>query len=313
MAVEQVESPGRKLHNGQATAPASSAEVAPVVLETAQIRDEIEKSRLFAEAQQRVRELTSLMQVSQTINRAEGLDTVMNIVLDEVFNLMGSQEGTIILIDPPGSNRLRIVAERGLGPEVVEAFNNRPVYSHEGTYRHALREGRIVEIPDTSIDPDFLTDVGSRARSVTNVPLLTERGSIGLIAMDGIPRDETARRLLLALAGMAAVAIDKERLHQETTNRLAEVSTLYTLATQIASSLSLISLLETIVSVLRMTLDCRSCSIFLLDPTGQYLQLEAGSGPSSTWKGIARMRVGEGASGRAIAAASSRVRGVPSR
>ena len=171
MAVEQVESPGRKLHNGQATAPASSAEVAPVVLETAQIRDEIEKSRLFAEAQQRVRELTSLMQVSQTINRAEGLDTVMNIVLDEVFNLMGSQEGTIILIDPPGSNRLRIVAERGLGPEVVEAFNNRPVYSHEGTYRHALREGRIVEIPDPSIDPDFLTDVGSRARSVTNVPV----------------------------------------------------------------------------------------------------------------------------------------------
>ncbi|HSJ52301.1 MAG TPA: GAF domain-containing protein, partial [Anaerolineae bacterium] len=228
------------------------------------------------------------------------LDTVMSIVLDEAFNLMGSEEGTIILIDPPGSNKLRVVAERGLGREVVEAFNNRPVYSNEGTYKHALREGRIVEIADTSTNPDFLTDVGSRARSVTNVPLMTERGAIGLIAMDGVPRDETARRLLLALAGMAAVAIDRERLHQETANRLAEVSTLYTLATQIASSLSLASVLETIVTVLRMTLDCRSCSIFLLDATAEYLQLEAGSGPSSTWKGIARMRVGEGASGRAI-------------
>jgi GAF domain-containing protein len=260
----------------------------------------IENSRLFAEAQQRVRELTALTQVSQAINRAEGLDTVMSIVLDEAFNLMGSQEGTIILIEPPGSNRLRIVAERGLGRDVVEAFNNRPVYTHEGTYKHALRDGQIVEIADTSADPDFLTDVGSRARSVTNVPLLTERETIGLIAVDGVPRDESARRLLLALAGMAAVAIERERLHQETANRLAEVSTLYTLATQIASSLSLASVLETIVTVLRMTLDCRSCSIFLLDTTSQYLQLEAGSGPSSTWKGIARMRLGEGASGRAV-------------
>jgi GAF domain-containing protein len=260
----------------------------------------IENSRLFAEAQQRVRELTAVMQVSQAINQAEDLDTVMSIVLDEAFNLMGSEEGSIILIDPPGSNRLRIVAERGLGREVVEAFNTRPVYSHEGTYKHALRSGQIVEIADTSTDPDFLTDVGSRARSLTNVPLMTERGAIGLIAVDGVPRDETTRRLLLALAGMAAVAIDRERLHGETANRLAEVSTLYTLATQIASSLSLTSVLETIVTILRMTLDCRSCSIFLLDATSEYLQLEAGSGPSSTWKGIARMRVGEGASGRAI-------------
>jgi len=260
----------------------------------------IENSRLFAEAQQRVRELTAVMQVSQAINQAEDLDTVMSIVLDEAFNLMNSEEGSIILIDPPGSNRLRMVAERGLGPEIVETFNSRPVYSHEGTYKRALRSGQIVEVADTSSDSDFLTDVGSRARSLTNVPLMTERGAIGLIAIDGVPRDETTRRLLLALAGMAAVAIDRERLHGETANRLAEVSTLYTLATQIASSLSLTSVLETIVTILRMTLDCRSSSIFLLDATSEYLQLEAGSGPSSTWKGIARMRVGEGASGRAI-------------
>ncbi len=260
----------------------------------------IENARLFAEAQQRVRELTALTQVSQAINRAEGLDKVMSIVLDEVLDLLGSHEGSIILLDPPGGNQLRIVAERGLGQEVVEAFNSRPVYSHEGTYQHALRDRQLIEVSDTSTDPDFLRDVGSQARSLTNVPLLTERGATGLIAVDGVPRDETARRLLLAIAGMAAVAIDRERLHQETANRLAEVSTLYTLATQIASSLSLASVLETIVSVLRMTLDCRSCSIFLLDATTQYLQLEAGSGPSSTWKGIARMRIGEGVSGRAI-------------
>jgi len=103
------------------------------------------------------------------------------------------------------------------------------------------------------------------------------------------------------LAGIAAVAIDKERLHQETTARLAEVSTLYTLATQITTSLSLNSVLNSIVSILRMTLDCRACSIFLIDARGEYLQLEAASGPSVAWKGIARLRIGEGISGQAIA------------
>ena len=265
-----------------------------------QISTLLENSRLFAETQQRVRELTALMQVSRALNEAEGLDTILNIILDEAFNLIGSREGTVILIDPPGSNLLRIVAARGLDPENVEAFNNRPVYTYEGTYKRALRTGEMIEVPDTSIDPDFLRDVDSQAKSVTNIPLVAERGAIGLIAVDGVPRDDTTRRLLTALTGMAAIAIDKERLHQETANRLAEVSTLYTLSTQITTSLSSRAVLEAIVTILRLTLDCRSCSIFLLDATGDYLQLEAGSGPSATWKGIARLRVGEGISGRVI-------------
>ncbi len=261
----------------------------------------IENSRLFAEAQKRVHELTSLMQVSQALNEAKGLDTILNIVFDQVFNLLGSQEGSIILVDPPNSNRLRIVAERGLGPEVVEAFNNRPVYTHEGTYRRALSTGQLVLVADTSSDPDFLRDVGSRAKQVTNVPLVTDRGAIGLIAVDGLPKDDTSRRLLTILAGIAAVAIDKERLLQETAARLSEVSTLYTLSTQITSSLSTNAVLESIVGILRMTLDCRACSIFLIDPTEGYLQLETASGPSEAWKGIARLRIGEGISGRVIA------------
>jgi len=278
----------------------SESDVRLLTTLSGQLSTVLENSRLYAQAQQRVRELTSLTQVSQALNEARGLNTILNIVLDKVFTLLGSKEGSIILIDPPSSNRLRIVAQQGLEPEVVENFNSRPVYTHEGTYKRALRTRQIVEVSDTSSDPDFLRDVGSRAEQVTNVPLITDRGPIGLIAADGLPTDDTTRRLLAALAGIAAVAIDKERLHQETVVRLAEVSTLYTLSTQITSSLSTSSVLDSIVSILRMTLDCRACSIFLLNPTKEYLQLETASGPSVAWRGIARLRVGEGISGRAI-------------
>ncbi len=240
------------------------------------------------------------MEVSQALNEAADLETILDIVLNQAFILIGTGEGSIILLDPPDSDRLRIVAERGLGAEVVEAFNNRPVSRHEGTYKRALDSGQIVEVADTASDPDFLGDVGSHALQITNVPLIAERGPIGLIAVDGLPRDDTTRRLLMTLAGIAAVAIDKELLHQETVARLAEVSTLYTLSTQITSSLSTTAVLQSIVSILRMTLDCRACSIFLIDRAGEYLRLEVASGPSVAWRGIARLKVGEGISGRVI-------------
>jgi GAF domain-containing protein len=265
-----------------------------------QLSTVIDNARLFDETQVRVRELTALTEASMALNEAEDLDTVLNVVLEQALGLLGSREGSVILIDPPDGDTLRIVAERGLGPEIVEEFNRRPVYAHEGTYRRSLSEGRMVEVADTSSDPDFLHDVGSRAQQVTNIPLIAERGAIGLIAAEGVPPDDTTRRLLTALADMAAVAIDKERLHQETADRLAEVSTLYTLSTQITSSLSLTPVLESIVNILKITLDCRACSIFLIDPTAEYLSLQAGSGMDKRWKGAARLRIGEGVSGQVI-------------
>ncbi len=191
-----------------------------------------------------------------------------------------------------------MVVERGLGSHVIEAFNSRPVYTHEGTYRRALATGQIVEVADTSADPDFLGDVGSRARSVTNVPLITEHRAIGLIAIDGLPRDDTTRRLLMALADIAAVAIDKERLHQETADRLAEVSTLYTLSTQITGSLSLSRVMESIVTILKVTINCRACSIFLVDPVTEALRLEASSGLPVERRASAQLKTDQGIGGR---------------
>jgi signal transduction histidine kinase len=260
-----------------------------------------EMSRHYIEAQQRVRELTALTQVSQALNKATDLATILDIVLEEAFGLLKGQEGSIILIDPPESSLLRIVAERGLGPEKVAHFNSRPVFTDEGTYAQALRTRRMVEVADTQAEPAFLRDVGSQAKSVTNIPLVTDQKAIGLIAVDGLPQDDTTRRLLMALADIAAVAINKERLRLETADRLAEVTTLYTLATKIASSLSPETVMDSIVTILKMTLDCRACTIFLLDPAGEYLQLEAGCGLSSDWKGVARLQVGQGISGRVIA------------
>ncbi|MGD2205612.1 MAG: GAF domain-containing protein, partial [Anaerolineae bacterium] len=185
-----------------------------------QLSTTLDNIRLFEETEQRVRELAALTDVSQALNEAQDLVSVLDIVLDKVLELVGGKECLIILIDPPNSDQLRIVGERGWSPEDVEKFNKRPVYTHEGTFKRALQKGRMVEVPDTASDPDFLRDVGSQATEITHIPLMTERGSIGLISVDRLPGDETTQRLLTTLASMAAAAIDKEQLHLETSDRL---------------------------------------------------------------------------------------------
>jgi GAF domain-containing protein len=278
----------------------SEADERLLVTLAGQLSTVMDNARLFEETQQRVRELTALSQVSQALNEARDLPTILSVVLEKAFGLLNSQEGSILLIDPPGGDRLRMVAERGLGAELMSAFNSRPVLITEGTYRRALTSGRIVEVADTTSDVDFLHDVGSRAGSITNVPLITEHRAIGLIAMDGLPRDDMTRRLLTALAAMAAVAIDKERLHQETADRLAEVSTLYTLATQITGSLSLARVLDSIVTILKLTIDCRACCIFLADPALHTLRLEACSGLPGEWHTRAVLEGRQGIGGRLL-------------
>ena len=83
-------------------------------------------------------------------------------------------------------------------------------------------------------------------------------------------------------------------------NRLAEVSTLFTLSQKIASTLNLNEVLDHLVHTIREVADCRACVIFLLDETGQYLEIKAAAGLKLRWKRAARLEVGQGASGKSV-------------
>jgi len=99
----------------------------------------------------------------------------------------------------------------------------------------------------------------------------------------------------------AAIAINQLELLGQTQQRLAEVSTLYTLSQQIisTSSFNLTQLLDNVVYTMKEIADCRACVLFLLDDTGKYLQIQAAAGLKRRWKKNARLAVGEGAAGQA--------------
>ncbi len=110
-------------------------------------------------------------------------------------------------------------------------------------------------------------------------------------------------QLAQALANQAAIIINQLDLLQQTQQRLMEVSTLYTLSRQIISTspLQLDELLHNIVTTVKEIVDCRACVLFLLDDSGKYLEIKAAAGIKKRWQNAARLAVGEGAAGQAVA------------
>ncbi len=80
--------------------------------------------------------------------------------------------------------------------------------------------------------------------------------------------------------------------------RLDKVSTLYLIANQVSSSLDLDAVLDSTVTILKQVLACRGSVIFLLDQDREWLEMRASTGVKPQWQRDARMRVGEGISGK---------------
>jgi signal transduction histidine kinase len=78
------------------------------------------------------------------------------------------------------------------------------------------------------------------------------------------------------------------------------IQTLYLLANQVSSSLELEVVLDSIVTTLRQVLACRGSVIFMLDENKEWLEMCASCGVKPHWQEHARMRVGEGISGKAV-------------
>ncbi|MCX7680542.1 MAG: GAF domain-containing protein [Anaerolineae bacterium] len=133
------------------------------------------------------------------------------------------------------------------------------------------------------------------------VPLQSGNRLIGVLGLGSTRRDAFSaddEYVLLTVARSLAAIVENARLHQETTRRLAEMTTLYDLAQRMNSSLDLQDVLKTIVTSLKDTLKCRGCSIALLDPTHEVLEIAMAAGIKPEWERRFRLRLGEGIAGR---------------
>lgn len=157
----------------------------------------------------------------------------------------------------------------------------------------------IWQLPADSSQP------APRWHTVLALPLETQKEVIGQIEIYDKRPDRTFSpeevKLCRILATQTALAMEQAHLFDEMVERLAEVSMLYTMAEKISSSLDQEDVLNTIVTSLRQVIGCRACCIFLLDDTGRHLEIKAADGLKPHWQKMAKLQVGEGVAGLAVA------------
>jgi PAS domain S-box-containing protein len=194
-----------------------------------QVSVAIQRAQHFNDAQQRLRELSSLVQVSSSLTEATDLVAVLDVVLGSACELLESNRGAIALVAESGV-QLNVVAARGQPPGFAARLNNAALCLPADLAREpSLR-------PSILVDPE--ADSVRSEELVTCVALTYAGRVIGLIEVEQSSLDAAQQRLLTAVADLAATAIDKAQLYQDTVRAYEELRELDRLKDEFVQNVS---------------------------------------------------------------------------
>jgi len=163
------------------------------------------------------RKLNALVEVGQAINSTQGLEAVLDEVMDSVIALTRAERSFVMLRDEVGE--FSIEAARGMD----QVNLNGDDFSVSKTIVKRVAEtGEPVLTTNAQEDPRFESQasiVEHNLRSIVCVPLELKKEIIGVIFVDsrlqvGLFRSADLE-ILLAFADQAAVAIDNARLYDK--------------------------------------------------------------------------------------------------
>ncbi len=205
---------------------------------------EIRVEEATREVQQRVDELDTLYRVSQAINASQAIDTMLQIIVDNVVESIPADRATIILMDTD-KKQVPWFVKSGPGLEDVVEVSFDELWS--GLSGWALRERKPVISPKGDPDPRESPEVQQR-RVETNcgaiavVPLLYRKQLMGTLTAINRPDQSDftpeAVEMMTALSNQAAIAIRNTRLYDETAQRARELTILNDLSRKLAVTLT---------------------------------------------------------------------------
>lgn len=263
----------------------------------------LENSRLFQETRRRLADLEALAQVSKVLSQTLELEPLLqNILQAACRSIPMAEKGSIALLE--GHNSLRIYATHGYtDPRVIGTQ-----FEEKGYGILAMKEKRPLLIEDAHA-PDVppydgqVTEIAA-VKSAIIAPMISKEQIIGVLSLDNTSRlaafNEDDLKLLAAIAGSAALAIENARLFSEIRRRLNELIAINSVSSTLRNVQTLEEMLPALLDETLNALDLQVGSIWLLDQhTGQLNQVEARGWLKQIPK--SRLNPGEGIVGHAFA------------
>ncbi|MGH2811407.1 MAG: ATP-binding protein, partial [Actinomycetota bacterium] len=196
-------------------------------------RSLVDERVLSAAFSNRLKELSALSEVSQAINRLIQVDEVLKLILDSALDLLGAEEGSVMLLDPSG-DRLRVAYARSSRPETVEGAEVKLGQGIAGW----VAENREPLLISGEAPPQLFEALDQKERPITSavsVPLVSNQELFGVLNISSFGAGpiftEYELRAVQLFAEHAAIAIRNaesfDREHQ-TVVRLEELDRMKT-------------------------------------------------------------------------------------
>jgi signal transduction histidine kinase/putative methionine-R-sulfoxide reductase with GAF domain len=222
-------------------------------------------------------QLSRLEEINRQLTTSTDSDNLHEIILDHAIEASAADWGYLALYKHE-TDKLHFVAHSVVSGKKIKLVEDPQFESTEGIFGRAFQTGQILNIPDTSVDPNTLDPLGSQARSVLCVPVCGPEEMLGVIGVEsGRPQAfiTSHEQFLTQLAAYAANALHHAQIYQELQDRLTEQSLLYQASTQIAESLESDAVGLAIADSLRVTVQAETASVYYWLEDAQALNLVA--------------------------------------
>jgi PAS domain S-box-containing protein len=200
--------------------------VGAVVINRRDVTHEIEAQQLLEQrVAERTRQLESLYRADETLHRSLRLEDVLQALVDVSSDVLGVDKAAVLVRDAD-NRRLVIHAARGFGQGVVESLT---LATDEGIAGLVLRSGEAIGVPEYAADPgtsvrlrEFLE--ANDVRAQMSVPIVADGEIFAVFNVYYAARHEFGedeRRLFVALAQRAGLAIENARLYEAARGKAA--------------------------------------------------------------------------------------------
>jgi len=174
-----------------------------------------EKEQLTRNLQQRVKELTVLYSIGQSVSSLLEIEELLERIVEAAVYITRAEEGFLLLRDPH-ADELYLRAAKNLGEQRAQHMRM-PI--DDTLAGQVIRTGKPVRLDKASAGSALKVKTGFLVRAILQVPLTVGNAAIGVLVVDNqqVERtfSENDQYLLAALADYAAIAIENARLYQE--------------------------------------------------------------------------------------------------
>ena len=242
----------------------------------------IENARLYAEAQHRLRESATLVDVGRALARPGAPADVMRAVARVVARATGADMAAVYALTPARDALVPVAAYR-VPPHLLGTLATRRFeLSRFAGLLDSWRAGRAIWSSSVHADPRFdqsaLEGIDPHAMLCAPTPMRGEPvGGLFLVWWGGGREFSAAEvQLVEAVAAQVGLAMENAELARQTQTRLAETETLLAVSRTLASTLDLETMPRHFLRHIVHALGADTGGVWLLDRTGQWLEPLAG-------------------------------------